>query len=283
MSAFMKRLQECRSIQEAEGILRGSTPTFRKTVETAFTLMGHQNPQQQQIGQSFLNAAIQEMDAKEEPTPSHGGFVKPKGEKFVKEADLAGGNKSGNEGSEQSSSNSGPTPKEGTEEPVGDLEAPEMSTENQMKESFGQPPMPGQMPGMDPQIAQQMAPQMPQIPPMSTPQQVQQMQYTVKEMIGKVIETQIRPLQKQVIALTKANNFLSGQVKEMTTLKTGLDLHSIDRSSIAPVQETIPQSVSNMEQQGGPKIFEKAYNLEKERQNIIELDKMVSSSSTPYQ
>jgi hypothetical protein len=277
----MKSLQECRSISEAQPLLRGSTPTFRKTVETAFTLMGHSNPQQQQIGQSFLNAAIQELDAAEEPTPKQGEFVKPKGEKFVKEADLAGGDKNGTEGSEQSSSNSGPTPKEGTEEPVGDLEQPEMSTENQMKESFGQP-MPGQMPGLDPQIAQQLAPQMPQLPPMSTPQQVQQMQYTA----NKIVEAYIRPLQKQVIALTKANTFLSNQVREIQTLKTGLDLHSIDRQAPG-IQEaiSIPQSVTNVkaDQGNGPRIYEKAYNLESEKQKIIDLDKMVSSSSNPYQ
>jgi len=126
----MKKLQECKSIQEAQPLLRGSTPTFRKTVETAFTLMGHQDPAQRAIGQGFLSTAIQEMDANEEPTPAQGKFIKPKGEKFVHEAELKDGDKSGNEGSEQSTSNSGPLPKEGTEEPVGDLEAPEMKTED---------------------------------------------------------------------------------------------------------------------------------------------------------
>jgi hypothetical protein len=273
----MKRLQECSSLAEAQPLLRGATPTFRKTVETAFALMGHSNPQQQQIGQGFLNAAIQEMDAAEEPTPHHDEGIKAKGEKFVKEADLAGGNKSGTEGSEQSSKNSGPTPKEGTEEPVGDLEQPEMSTENQMKES-GFPPMGA--PGLDPQLAQQMAPQMPQLPPMTTPQQIQQMQYTVK----KYMEAYVKPIREQVVALTKANRFLSNQVKEIQTLKTGLDLHSIDRPVVQEAL-SIPQSVSNLkvDQGSGPKIYEKAYSLEKERQNIIELDKLVSSSSTPYQ
>ncbi len=278
------KLQECKSIQEAMPLLRGATPTFKKTVETAFTLMGHPDPTQKAIGQQFMAAAIQEMDAAEQPTPAHDDGIKAKGDHFVKEADLAGGNKSGTEGSEQSSSNSGPTPKEGTEEPVGDLEQPEMATEDQMKESFNQPALPG-MPGLDPQLAKQMAPNMPQLPQMNTPQTIQQMQYTVKQAVGKLVETQIRPLQKQVIALTKANTFLSNQVKEMTTLKTGLDLHTVTER--IPVQEaiSIPQTVSNVGAIAPPgaKIYEKQYNLEKEKQSIIDLDRMFSNSSSPYQ
>jgi hypothetical protein len=271
----MKKLQECKSIQEAQPLLRGSTPTFRKTVETAFALMGHQDPAQRAIGQGFLSTAIQEVDAAEEPTPAQGKFIKPKGEKFVHEAELKDGDKSGNEGSEQSSSNSGPLPKEGTEEPVGDLEAPEMKTEDQMKEVGGFPPM---MPGLDPQLAQQMAPNMPQIPPMNTPQQIQQMQYTVK----KYMEAYVTPLREQITQQNKAIKFLSNQVKEAQTAPLGLDLHTA-REQTPKIQETeLPRTVNNLDSQtGSPRIFEKQYSLEAKRQSILELDKLISNS--PYQ
>jgi len=246
--------------------------------------MGHPDPRQQSLGQGFLNAAIQEMDAAEQPTPKHDDGIKAKGEHFVKEELLEGGDKSGTDGSEQSTDNGQDFPQVADQSENGqkDMEKAE-GTENQMTESF--PPMMGQMPGLDPQLAQSMAPNMPQLPPMSTPQQIQQMQYTVKEMIGKIMETQIRPLQKQVVALTKANTFLSNQVKEITTLKTGLDLHAIDRNAPGIQETMMPSSVSNVDAKVGqtPRIYEKAYNLESERQKIIDLDKMVSSSSTIYQ
>ena len=92
-------------------------------------------------------------------------------------------------------------------------------------------------------------------------------------------------MQKHVLALTKSNTFLSKQVKEISTLKTGLDLHSIDRTKPG-IQEMLPTTVTNIDSQvgqQGPRIYEKTYNLEKEKQNIIELDKMISSSSQPYQ
>lgn len=269
----MKSLQECNSLAEAQPFLRGATPTFRKTVETAFALMNHPDASQRALGQGFLNTAIQEMDAAEQPTPHHDDGVKAKGEHFVKEAELEGGNKSGNDGSEQSSKNSEPvTSKEGTTEPEGDMEDPGMETENQFSE-MGAPMTP---PGIDPMLLKQMAPQMPQLPPMNTPQQIQQMQYTVK----KYMEAYVKPLRDQVVALTKAQKYTTNQIKEITSLKTGLDLHSVERDLPRVQETTLPQSVSNVTPDS-PRIYEKAYNLEKERQSIVELNKMVSSN--PYQ
>ncbi len=285
----MNKLQECSTLQEAEKFLRGATPTFRKTVETAILLKQHPDPAQRVLGESFMQIAIKELDAEEEPTPKESGGLKVKGEHFVKEETLPGGNKSGTDGSEQSSGDK-PTD-EGTTEPDGDMQTPGMSTENQMTEAFGQPPMggppqggPPQMggpPGLDPAILQQMAPQMPQIPQMNTPQQVQQMQYTVK----KYMETYFTPLREQVIKLTKANTFLSKQIKEMQTSSVGLDITKFSKESRIPkIQETLmPRAVDNLNQ-GGPKIYEKAYNLEEQRQKIADIDKMISSSgSQPYQ
>jgi len=274
----MHKLQECRTLQEAEPFLRGATPTFRKTVETAIILRSHASPEQRALGDGFMATAIKEMDAAEEPASPHDKGIKAKGEKFVKEELLPGGDKNGNDGSEQSSS-SKPTD-EGTEEPVGDLTNPEMSTENQMKEGFGQPPM-GQMPGMDPAIAAQMMPQG-QMPQMTTPQQIQQMQYTVK----KYMETYVLPIREQVNKLTKANHFLSNKIKEIQTNSMGIDVVALSRDSPRMnLQETLPTTVTNFgEQRGGPRIYEKAYKLESARQSIIDLDKMYSNNgSQPYQ
>jgi len=279
----MHKLQECRTLQEAEPFLRGANPTFRKTVETAIILRSHASPEQRALGDGFMATAIQEMDAAEEPASPHDNGIKAKGEKFVKEELLPGGDKDGNAGSEQSTSTK---PKdEGTEEPVGDLGNPEMSTENQMKEGFPQPGMPGQMPGMtppglDPQLAQQMMPQG-QMPQMTTPQQVQQMQYTVK----KYMEAYVIPIREQVNKLTKANHFLSNKIKEIQTNSMGIDVVALSKDTPRMgLQETIPTSVSNLEAQGGPRIYEKAYKLESARQSIIDLDKMYSNSGNqPYQ
>ena len=277
----MHKLQECRTIQEAAPLLRGKSQTFKKVVETAILLQNHPNPQQQQLGQQFMATAIQELDASEQPTPKESPGLKTKGDHFVKEELLAGGDPDGNEGSEQSSKNSEPvTSKEGTTEPEGDMEDPGMSTENQFSEGFP----PGMMPpGLDPQIAQAMAPQMQPLPQMNTPQQVQQMQYTVK----KYLEAYMKPMREQLIRLTKANTFLSNQVKEMQTVGQGLDINKFSKENQSPrLQETtIPQYVNNVPQgdAGQPRIYEKAYNLEKEKQSIVELDKMISSSGNqPY-
>lgn len=282
----MKGLQECTNLQEAQPFLRGQSATFRKTVETALILRQNPDPAQRALGDGFMAVALQELDKAEQPAEHNDEGLKTKGEHFVKEEELTDGNKDGTEGSEQSTQNSGPTKQEGSEEPVGDLGNPEMATENQMKEGFGQPPppaMPGMgPPGLDPQVAQQMAPQMPQLPQMNMPQQIQQMQYTIK----KYMEAYVRPLSKQVIALTKANTYLSQQIKEIQTLKTGLDLHSVRDNNITPLQETlIPRTVSNVGSMGvPPRIYEKQYDLDAARQSIKEIDDLVSNSKNqPYQ
>lgn len=279
----MHKLQECRTITEAEPFLRGRSATFRKIVETAILLQSHPNPQQQQIGNQFMATAIQELDAAEEPTPKESPGLKTKGDHFVKEEELAGGNKSGTAGSEQSSDNTEPYPQVAEDSEDGQKDMEKMDdTENQFSEMGG---MPGMMPpGLDPQIAQQMAPQMPQIPQMNTPQQVQQMQYTVK----KYMEAYMKPVREQVIRLTKANSFLSKQVKEMQTSSIGLDIHKFSKENKGPLRETsvtMPKYVNNVDpgQTGGPRIFEKSYNLEKERQSIADIDKMISSTGNqPY-
>jgi hypothetical protein len=125
---------------------------------------------------------------------------------------------------------------------------------------------------------------MPQMPPMNTPQQVQQMQYTVK----KYMETYLKPVREQVIRLTKANTFLSKQIKEMQTTSTGLDLNKFSKENRIPkIQETsMPGQVTNSDpnQPTGARIYEKQYSLEEARQSITDIDKMISSKGNrPYQ
>lgn len=275
----MKSLKECKTIQEALPLIRGKPETFRTLVETGYTLIANPNPQQQAIGQSFLAKAIREMDDAEQPEIKHDNGIKSKGEKFVKEELLPDGNKSGNEGSEQSSGTK-PTD-EGTTEPDGDLESPGMSTENQMKEGF--PPMPGMMmPGMDPSIAQQMAPQMGNMPPMNPAQQIQQMQYTVKEMM-KPFLAKMKQQETQIKYQQEAIKSLNTKITETISLKNGLDLAGFKERQILPkTQETIPDTVHNLQ---GVKVHEKVATLESQRNKIIELDRLISSSQSnqPYQ
>lgn len=275
------KLQECTNMIQAEPFLRGSSPTFRKTVETAIALSNHADPNQRALGQNFWASVLQEQElpANERPTPAESPGLKVKGDGFVKEEELAGGNKNGTAGSEQSSDNTEPYPQVAKDSEDGSKDMEKMEdTDNQMTENF--PPMPGMsgpmggMPGMDPNVLKQMGPQMPQLPPMNTPQQVQQMQYTVKE----AMKHYVGPLREQVIKLTKANQFLAKQVREMQTMKTGLDLHATREGKIPQMRETIPRNVTNVAQQGGPRIYEKQYSLEEARADILNIDQQISNS-----
>ncbi len=272
---------------QAEPFLRGQSPTFRKTVETAIALSNHADAGQRALGQNFWSSVIQEqsvkLDKAEEPTQHHDYGIKSKGSGFIKEETLAGGNKDGTDGSEQSSDNTEPYPQVAEESEDGQKDMEKMSnTENQMTENF--PPMPGMsgpmggMPGMDPNVLKQMQPQMPQMPQMNTPQAVQQMQYTVRE----ALKVYVGPLREQVIKLTKANQFLAKQVREMQTMKTGLDLHEVKRGTAQALHETLPRTISNVGSMTGkagePRIYEKSYNLESARAEILNMDKMISSS-----
>ncbi len=279
------KLQECTTMIQAEPFLRGTSPTFRKTVETAIALSNHADANQRALGQNFWSSVIQEqhvkLDKAEEPTQHHDYGIKSKGDGFIKEETLEGGNKNGTDGSEQSTDNTEPYPQVAEDSEDGQKDMEKMSdTQNQMTENF--PPMPGMsgpmggMPGMDPNVLKQMAPQMPQIPQMNTPQAVQQMQYTVRE----ALKQYVGPLREQVIKLTKANQFLAKQVREMQTMKTGLDLHEVKRNNLG-LHETLPRNVTNLSAKIGggteARIYEKSYNLDQARQEILNMDKALSN------
>ena len=298
------KLRECTSIAEADVILSKARagPAVRKLVETGILLKNNPDRAQREYGTSFINSAIQEMDAKvdkdEEPTPHHDYGVKPnKGDtKFVKEELLAGGDKDGNDGSEQSTDNTEPYPQEGTETPDGgEPMKGATDTEDQMKEAFpgmgggmpGQMPggmpggMPGMMPGLEPSVANEMGQGMPQMPPMSTPQMMKQMQYTLEKYHRSIVA----PLRKTIAQQREAIQVLSRQVRE-SEAKSGsmkLDIDSVKRNAMATshIQETVMPNLT------GPTIVGNGNpnraTLESARSDIANLDKQLRGQSTPYQ
>jgi len=276
----MKSLRECTTLQEAETLLKGAKPSLRKIVEMGFALKDHPNQTQRNISDQLISTAIREMDGNEMPTPKHDDGIKSKGDHFVKEEELSGGNKTGTEGSEQSTDNTPPYPQEGSETEDGQKDMKKATgTENQFSEMMPQMQQ-GGMPGMDPQIAQQMGQGMPQLPPFSPQQSMQQMQYTVREYL-KPIYNKMAQQETTIKYQVKAIKDLNAKLQETINLRGGLDLNSTrDRSVVVPsIQETIPSTVTNLNPQA-PKIFEKTHQLEQKRARITEMNKMMENQ--PY-
>ncbi len=290
----ISKLRECTSIAEADNILNSvrAGPGIRKLVETGVMLKNHPDAQQRQYGQGFINSAIQELDADEEPTPAESPGLKTDGDHFEKEATLAGGDKDGTDGSEQSTDNTEPYPQVAKDSDNGEKPMEDMSgTEDQMKEGFGgqmpgqMPPMnggmPGMMPGLEPSIANEMGQGMPQLPPMSTPQMMKQMQYTLERYHRKFYA----PMRNLIAQQKEAITVLSRQIRE-SEAKTGsmkLDIDSVKRNALATphnIRETIPEL-------GGPTIVgdgnPNRATLEQARSEIANMDKTLRGQSTPYQ
>ncbi len=285
----ISKLRECTSIAEADGILSSvrAGPAIKKLVETGILLRNHPDKQQREYGLSFINSAIQELELppNETPTPAESPGLKTKGDHFVKEEELAGGNKNGTAGSEQSSDNTEPYPQVADSSEDGQKDMEKMDdTENQMTEMMpgmggG---MPGMMPGLDPQVAEQMGQGMPQMPPMNTPQMMKQMQYTLERYHRNVV----LPLRKTIVQQKEAIMQLSKQVRE-SEAKTGsmkLDIDSVKRNAMAtphPIRETTIPSL------GGPTIVgdgnPNRNTLEQARSDIANMDKNLRGQSTPYQ
>lgn len=264
-----KSLRDCKTVQEAMPLVADYGPAMKKLVETAMLLKSHSDPIQQQYGESFLNSAIQEMDAAEEPVPKHNDFVKPKGEHFVKEELLPGGNQDGNAGSEQSTRTKGTTNVAGTS-PEDDTNMSTSTGENQFSEAF-----PQMMPGLDPSIAGEMGRGMPGLPQMNTNQMIRQMQYTVK----KAMEAYVVPLRNQIVRHQEAIKSLSNQLQETKAGKSAMALDMGKIAAHAParnhIQETIESDVLNFQKRV------KNPTLEDTRHEMYEMDKMLSN--TPYQ
>lgn len=287
---YIQKLRECTSIAEADNILSSvhAGPGIRKLVETGVMLKNHPDSQQRQYGQSFINSAIQELDDEETPTPAESPGLKTKGDNFVKEEELAGGDKDGTAGSEQSSDNTEPYPQVAKDSDNGEKDMEKMSgTENQMKEGF--PPMggmpgggmPGMMPGLEPSVANEMGQGMPQLPPMSTPQMMKQMQYTLEAYHKRFM----RPVIRENAQLKEAVKVLSRQVRE-SEAKSGsmkLDIDTVKQNAMArphQIRETMPSI-------GGPTLVGNGQpnrvTLEQARSDIANMDKTLRGHSTPYQ
>lgn len=283
MNTLAHKLQECTSIDQAEPILRQlkAGPAVRKLTETAMLLKNHPDKTQQQYGVSFLNSVIQEMDAEEEPTPHHGDAVKAKDEHFVKEEELAGGNKDGTEGSEQSTDNTAPYTQVADDSESGQKDMEKMEgTENQFNENIGQSPM-GMFPQIEPGVATEMGGQMPPMPPMNTNQMMRQMQYTVAEALRKYVV----PLRTQIRQQQEAIKFLSNQIKE-TQAKTGsmkLDIATVKQNAPArnAIQETTTPITPGMIPEN--QIHKRTFELEKARHDINEMDNLLrGNNQSPY-
>ena len=288
--SIISKLRECTSIAEADGILSQARagPAVRKLVETGILLRNHPDKQQREYGLSFINSAIQEVDGvgtltkSEVPTNQDSHGIKKKGDGFVKEEELAGGNKSGTAGSEQSSDNTEPYPQVADSSDDGQKDMEKMDdTENQMTEMMPGMGMPGMMPGLEPSVANEMGQGMPQMPPMNTPQMMKQMQYTLERYHRNVV----LPLRNTIAQQKEAIMQLSKQVRE-SEAKSGsmkLDIDTVKRGAMARpwVRETVLPTL------GGPTIVGNGNpnrdTLESARSEIANMDKTMRGQSTPYQ
>lgn len=280
------KLRECTSIAEADSILSRARagPAVKKLVETGILLRNHPDKQQREYGLSFINSAIQELELPptETPTPAESPGLKTKGDKFVKEEELAGGNKNGTAGSEQSTDNTEPYPQEGEQSEDGSKDMEKMDdTENQMTEMMPGMGMPGMMPGLEPSVANEMGQGMPQMPPMNTPQMMKQMQYTLERYHRNIV----LPMRNVIAQQKEAIIQLSKQVRQ-SEAKTGsmkLDIDTVKQNAMARpyVRETTTPMM------GGPTIVGNGNpnrdTLEQARSDIANLDKTMRGQSTPYQ
>ncbi len=288
--SIISKLRECTSIAEADGILAQARagPAVRKLVETGILLRNHPDKQQREYGLSFINSAIQEVDGQgtltknEVPTNQDAHGIKTKGDKFIKEEELAGGNKNGTAGSEQSTDNTEPYPQVADSSEDGQKDMEKMDdTENQMTEMMPGMGMPGMMPGLEPSVANEMGQGMPQMPSMNTPQMMKQMQYTLERYHRNVV----LPLRNTIAQQKEAIMQLSKQVRE-SEAKSGsmkLDIDTVKRGAMARpyVRET------TVPMMGGPTIVGDGNpnrdTLERTRSEIANMDKTMRGQSNPYQ
>lgn len=283
----MQALRNCYSIQEAMPLVQKYGSAVKKLVEISMLLRSNPDPIQRQHGESFLNSAIsaiQEMDANEQPTSPHGGFIKAKGEHFVKEELLPGGNQDGNAGSEQSTKTIG-TVDVTTVSPENNTTLITASGENQWQEAFppmgGQPQMggyPPMMPGLDPSVAAEMGRGMPGLPQMNTNQMVRQMQYTVK----KMMEAYVIPLRENILRHQAAIKSLSEQVQETKNGKSAMTLDMGKIAANATARPHIQETESN-EMLGFQQTRIVKPTLEDTRHSMIEMDRLLTNKNQPYQ
>lgn len=274
----IQRLRECNTFAQAEPILTSlkAGPSARKLVETAILLKVSPDVRQRQYGEEMFATAVKELEPNEVPTPAESPGVKVEKDKIVQEELLSNNNSSSaNTGSEQSTKNTEPTPKEGTTKPNSDIESMQTASgENQFSEM-----LPGMMPGMgenmgmlDPKLAAMMSQGMPAPPPMNTPQQLQQMQYTVKQFLTNYHNKIVKPVLETNKHLKESVGALSKQIREMES-KTGtfsIDLNKIKREGPKNMRETVPMNDSAVHE----------VSLIDRRSQIMQLDQNIREQGT---
>jgi len=278
MNSLINRLREAKTLADADPILRelGANGPVRKLVEASILQRMNPNPASYEYGISMLNEAIQYLDKDEQPTPAESPGLKVKGDKFVKEEELANHNPGGRgEGSEQSTSNTG-LPMEGTKDGDEDMtNAPD--TENQMSETDA--PFPNNlsedMNGLHPDIAKTMGAKMPTIPPMDTANQMKQTRYTIQKYHEAVVIPLLKHSQKQDAAIRK----LSQKIRE-TEARAGtftLDLEGMKKNAPTKIRETTTQIPTSIEELVSSRTQNKGYDLNQTRNEIRQANNLMSS------
>ena len=261
------KLRRSQSFSEARAILETAraTPSQMKLAEIAFA-----NPASRDV---LLDTIIREQDGaidrKDSKTPGEKDT-----EKAIKEEQLTTERKS-----EGSSSSTGPTPTEGTDDEVTDMKG--ASGEDQMKEGFGGPPPPqggggmGAPGGMCPEVAQQMSPQMPQMPQMNTPQMMKQMSYTVTEAL--------RPMLKKVIRLEEAIIAVDKKVQETANrgASVKLNIPTGSTNTAMPQSLALKETEYSLAEIASRNNNRPSFDLENKRSSVKNIDKYLSDH--PYQ
>jgi len=295
MTTNIRKLQEATSLTEIDTVLgdRKIGPALRSHLETGIILKSHNDPNQRQIGEKWLQEAIREMedDDHDHDVKEGDGAVRPENnpsegekdiDKKINEEVLSNNNPhTANAGSEQSTDNTPPYPQEGKDSAVTDMK--DATGENQMKEA-GFPPMgiAGVNNGMEPQVAAEMGNGMPAMPPMTLPQQMRQTQYTVNETIKKVVV----PYMQEITKLRNGISSLQKQVQELQLAKTGIALDMTKLAKIPAVPVRIQETNRNPlvdPQYGVPEFNWPRAELEDTRRRISDQDNLINQSrGEPY-
>lgn len=316
---LIKKLQECKSIEEANPILAKlkARPSAKKLVETAIILSNSDDPQQKDHAFQFMATAIKELeDDGDKKKSDHFEETDDDddldGHKLHEEELKNHNNGQREEGSEQSSQNVEPYTGEGKDTTNGEKPMQDMDgTTNQWNETGPpgmpgqmpggmpgqqqQPPMgqmPGQLPGLDPSVAQEMGMIMPNLPPMDTNQMMRQMQYTINKTVETLHRKEIVPLQKMIIQQKEAIKSLSIKITE--TAKSNhsmtLDIDTMRKNASASFREIESSPMENNPMYMGkpmsglqPNHTRKKDQLDMARSEITEMDKIIrSENSTIY-
>ncbi len=288
--SLIKRLQEAHTLADVDPILRGSYPaTFKKVVETAMILKNHSDPDQRQVGESFLRTAIQEADKmpdNEQPTNMpHDAGIKSKGDHFVKEETLDNHNpETQDKGGQQSSENEEPFTAPGEDDPNSQIEGMDTATGIERGGDGVIETSPLSIAGIEPHVAQEIARQMGKLPTLNTTQAIRQINYSVKEAL-KPLRNHIAKQQHYIKYQNEAIKQLSNKMRELEAGKGAmkLDIGSLREKSVARVMNPLHETVITENGVTQPAVHSKVFATEEARAEISQLDKMYRSKTPGIQ